>query len=87
MFTNWTRKLAGFALLVWTFAVVWYVLHLNWQVAPTPAEWATFLTQLAISAGIIVAVAAGKSIGTDAVNKVKSTNGSVTSEPTVTKNP
>ena len=65
MFDNWTRKISAFALLVWAFTIVWYVLHINWEVrAPTPAEWATLLMQIAISAGVLVAVAAGKSIGT-----------------------
>jgi hypothetical protein len=58
MFENWTRKLSAFALLVWAFAVVWRLSVLR----DMPS-----LTEIATSAAIIVAVAAGKSIGTDFV--------------------
>ena len=76
MFENWTRKMSAFALVVWAFAIVWYVLHINWEaLPPTPAEWATLLMQIAISAGVLVAVAAGKSIGTAWVKSGNGKNG------------
>jgi hypothetical protein len=77
-YENWTRKLVGFSLLVWAGVVLWRTIVLGESVG---------LTDLATSAGIIIAVAAAKSVGTDAVNKVKSANGAVTSEPVVTQNP
>jgi hypothetical protein len=57
MFSNFTRKLTAFALLVWAVVVV----------AQTLKGGAVSLMELATSAGIIIGVAAAKSIGTDAV--------------------
>ena len=74
---NWTRKMTGFALVIWAVAVLVRVFNGE----------AVGLTDIATSAGIIIGVAAAKSIGTDAVNKVKSSNGEATSTPVVTKNP
>jgi len=77
MFThNWTRKLTGFALVVWALAVMVQVFK----------GVAVNLYELATSAGIIISVAAAKSIGTDAVNKLK-TGEKGTSTPVVSKNP
>ena len=52
MFHNWTRILAGFALLTWMFAVVWKVLHGD---GITP-EW------FVLAPSIIIGVSGGKSV-------------------------
>jgi hypothetical protein len=61
MFSNFTRKLTLFALVIWALAVVVQVFK----------GTAINLIELATSAGIIIGVAAAKSIGTDAVKNGK----------------
>jgi hypothetical protein len=72
MFSNWTRKISGVAALAVTiiagFTVAQWMRQPN---APSLAEWASYLKELAITYGIIAGVAAVKSIGTDAVAGLK----------------
>ena len=87
-YENWTRKTGGFVLIIWALvvlAVTW--VSCRGESMPTLAEWGGFITAAILAGAGVLAVMGGKSIGTDAVNKVKSVNGTVTSEPTVTKNP
>jgi len=70
MFSNWTRKLSGIAFVVVTLIAA--AAALDWLLQYTPpklAEWSTFLKELAFTYGIIVAISAAKSIGTEAVHK------------------
>ena len=85
MFENFTRKMAGFALVVWAlvvFAVTWLMLHE--PAPPTLREWGGFLWAAAGTAGVIIGLAGAKSVATDVANRRKTPG---TSTPVKTENP
>jgi hypothetical protein len=88
MFTNWVRKLGGFVLLVWAGYVGFVAIKMSQAaIAPTMAEWGAFLEKAMWVAIALLAALGAKSIGTDAVNKIKSAKGAAVSEPVITQNP
>ena len=67
---DWTRKIAGFSLLVWALIVILITVRMLAQY-PTLAEWGNFLWAAAGTAALICGISGGKSILTDAVAGLK----------------
>jgi len=67
-FSNWSRKIAGVATVVITI-IASFVAYgmLRKFIPPTLGEWTMFLKELAITYGILIAIAGGKSVLTDVV--------------------
>jgi len=72
MFENWSRKMSGLAAIVITLTVVCVIVGwLRQSSFPTLAEWASFLKELALTYGIVIAIAAAKSVATDLAHRPK----------------
>lgn len=71
-FSNWSRKIAGIAVLVVT-VVGGFVAYkmLNLPEPPKLAEWSTFLRELAWTYAIIIGFSGGKSVMSDLVSKLR----------------